>query len=143
MAWVDTWTDLLDTRLRIPGTKITFGLDFLLGFVPGLGDVASMGISGVLIATMAKHGASGRLVTKMLINVVLDAVVGSIPLVGNLFDLFFKANSRNLRLMRQYSTDGRHRGSAWPILIGLVVVLVCLSSLLLAIVFTALRWLWG
>ena len=128
LEWVERFSDLLDARLRIPGTKIRFGLDFLLGLVPGVGDLASMGFSGLLIAKMARHGASGRLVGRMLLNVGLDALVGSIPVVGNLFDLFFKANQRNARLMREYSSEGRHTGSIWPIIGGIVVFLVLIAA---------------
>ncbi len=143
MSWVDTWTNLLDTRFRVPGTKITFGADFLLGFIPGLGDVTSMGISGVLIATMAKNGASGRLIARMLLNVVLDTVVGSIPVLGNVFDLFFKANSRNLRMMRQHYTEKKHQGSVWPVVLGVFGFLAVLSTALLVIMFAAMRRVFG
>ena len=62
LAWVVTWTDLLDTKFTIPGTKIRFGADFLMGLVPGIGDALSLEFSGVLIAPRAKHGASKSLV---------------------------------------------------------------------------------
>lgn len=109
LKWMDAWADLLDARFKIPGTHIRFGLDFLLGLVPGIGDAISLGFSGILVATMAKHGASPWLVVRMLINVLLDATLGSVPLVGNLFDLFFKANHRNAKLLRQHY---EHRNAA-------------------------------
>jgi hypothetical protein len=130
LAWVDTASRLLDSKFSIPGTKLTFGFDFLLGLVPGVGDVVSLGFSGVLVATMAKHGASPRLVAKMLLNVGLDALVGTIPLLGNAFDIFFKANNRNAELMRQYYQQGKHSGSAWPVVamviggVGIVIALL-------------------
>ncbi|KAA5545602.1 DUF4112 domain-containing protein [Roseiconus nitratireducens] len=126
MLWVQRWSELLDAQFRIPLTQIRFGVDFLLGLVPGLGDAISMGISGLLIATMAKHGASGRLVGRMLGNVLLDAVVGSVPILGNVFDLFYKANLRNAKLMREYYQEGKHSRSVWPIVLA---VLVCISVL--------------
>jgi len=126
MRWVDRLTDLLDTKFLIPGTNIRFGLDFLLGLIPGFGDAVSLAISGVMIATMARHGVSARLVARMLFNVLLDAVVGTIPLLGNVFDLFFKANTRNLQLMRQYYEKDLHRRSVWPVVFAVILVITFL-----------------
>ncbi len=128
MRWVDNTTQLLDAKFRIPGTRIKFGLDFLLGLVPGAGDAVSLAMSGALIATMAKHGASPMLVLRMLGNVVLDAIVGSVPLAGNVFDLFFRANSRNLRLMREHYNEGKHNGHAWPILLAIFAVMIAVFA---------------
>lgn len=136
MRWVDSFSRLLDTKFRIPGTKVRFGADFLLGLVPGVGDAISLGLSGLLIATMAKNGASPRLVLRMLSNVGLDAVVGTVPILGNLFDLFFKANTRNLDLMRQYYVEDKHTGTVWPILLAIALVLVVVfATVLLILVF--------
>jgi len=126
MAWVDRWTDLLDTKFRIPGTQTRFGADFLAGLLPGVGDALSLSFSGVLIATMAKNGASGKLVVQMLLNTLLDSIVGSIPIFGNIFDLYYKANLRNLRLMREYYEEGKHTGSAWPLIIMIAAVVTCI-----------------
>lgn len=132
LAWIETLTRLLDTQYRIPGTRIRFGADFLLGLIPGAGDLVSMGFSGLLIATMAQKGANGRLVGRMLINVLLDTVIGSIPILGNVFDLFYKANYRNLKLMKEHYREGKHTGSVWPIVLGVVAVF---SVLFIAAVF--------
>ena len=124
LAWVDGFSRLLDTKFRIPGTDVRFGLDFIMGLVPGIGSVASLGFSGLLIVTMVRHGASGMLAIRMLLNVALDALVGFVPVLGNIFDLFYKANYRNLELMREYYTEDRHQGSAWPIIIGILLLLL-------------------
>lgn len=143
LRWVDGFSRILDTRFRIPGTDIRFGADFILGLVPGAGDVLSLGMSGLLVATMAKHGASPRLVAKMLFNVALDALVGSIPILGNIFDLFFKANYRNAVLMREYYGDGEHTGSVWPVVITVVVVIFLILALLIWGFFAALGWIFS
>ena len=130
LQWVDTFSRVLDTKFRIPGTDLRFGLDFILGLVPGAGDILSLGMSGTLIATMARHGASPLLVTRMLLNVVLDAFVGAIPILGNIFDLVYKANYRNAELMKEYYEEGKHRGSVWPIVLGVIVVIVALMIFL-------------
>lgn len=140
LEWVDGFSRLLDTKFRIPGTDIRFGADFILGLIPGAGDVLSLGMSGLLVATMAKHGASPRLVAKMLFNVALDALVGTIPILGNIFDLFYKANYRNAVLMREYYGDGQHSGSVWPVVIGVIVVIFLILGLLLWALFAMIGW---
>ncbi|NJB84584.1 hypothetical protein GGR26_000329 [Lewinella marina] len=130
LQWVDTFSRVLDTKFRIPGTGIRFGLDFILGLVPGAGDILSLGMSGTLVATMARHGASPRLVARMLVNVILDAFVGSVPVLGNIFDLFYKANYRNAELMREYYEEGRHRGSVWPVVMAVVAAIIIMMILL-------------
>ncbi len=141
LAWVDKYTGLLDTKFVIPGTEVRFGVDFLLGLVPGVGDVLSLGFSGVLVATMAKHGASPLLVLKMLINVGLDATIGSIPVLGNVFDLFYKANTRNLDLMKEHYQEGMHSGSIWPALITIAIVLMLVMAVMIWILFRIASWL--
>jgi hypothetical protein len=126
LKWVDTFSRVLDTKFRIPGTGIRFGLDAILGLLPVGGDIVSLGMSGTLVATMARHGASPRLVARMLVNVALDTVIGSIPILGTLFDVVYKANYRNARLMREYYDEGKHRGSVWPVVLGVLAVVVAL-----------------
>ena len=140
---VDRMTDLLDTKFRLPGTNTRFGVDFLLGLVPGAGDAISLGFSGLLIATMAKHGASARLVLRMLFNVLLDSLVGSIPILGNIFDLYYKANTRNLRLMREYYDQGKHRRSVWPLVALVVVVLLGIFAGLFFLTLFIAHFLWN
>lgn len=140
LQWVDQFTDLLDTKYRIPGTNIRFGGDFILGLIPGLGDAASLGLSGTLIATMAKKGASPKLVARMLINVLVDTVVGSIPVLGNIFDLFFKANTRNLKLMREYYDEDKHQGSAMPLIIGIFVFMLLMLALAAIGIYALVSW---
>ena len=143
MAWVDRCSRLLDTKFQIPGTNIRFGLDFLLGLVPGTGDVLSMAFSGLLIATMAKHGASGRLVARMVINVMIDAICGAVPLLGNVFDLFYKANYRNALLMREYYDHDRHKGSAWPVVAIVISIFLLAILITIALIAMLLSWLYA
>ena len=143
MAWVDRWTDLLDTKFRIPGTNIRFGADFLLGLLPGVGDGLSLSFSGLLIATMAKNGASGKLVVRMLLNTLIDTTIGSIPIFGNVFDLYYKANLRNLKLMREHYEEGRHSGSAWPLLIMIGVAVIGILAAMLWILISVMNLFWS
>lgn len=129
LKWVDDFSQVLDTRFRIPGTQQRFGIDFLLGLIPGAGDLLSLSMSGILVATMAQHGASPKLVFRMLVNVLLDALVGSVPILGNIFDLFYKANHRNAVLMREYYDEGQHQGSVWPVVLAVVVAMIVIIGL--------------
>ena len=93
---------LLDSRWRIPGTRINFGVDALAGLLPVVGDSATAVISAYIIYKAHRLGAPRSLLTRMAINVGLDTVVGSVPLLGSVFDLFFKANNINVRLLRDH-----------------------------------------
>jgi len=114
---------LMDSQFRVPGTSFRFGLDALLGLIPGAGDLSTLAISGYMLTIMAKNGASGYLIARMALNIVLDAVIGSIPLLGDLFDAVYKANMRNLRLLEEHYVEGRHRGSAWKVVIPVLLLL--------------------
>ena len=102
LRYVERLSRLLDSKFRIPGSSIRFGLDPIAGLVPVVGDAATMVVSLGLIYTMYKHGVSGKVVTKMILNVVFDMLVGSIPVAGTIFDVWFKANDRNVELLRKY-----------------------------------------
>ena len=115
--------EFLDDRFRIPGTQIRFGLDALVGLVPYVGDVITFLVSGFLIVVMARRGASGRLLILMLGNLFVDGTLGTIPVLGDLFDWRYRANKKNVRLLLAHYGEGRHRGSAWPV-IGLVILVL-------------------
>lgn len=86
----------LDNRFRIPGTQIRLGIDSLLGLIPGVGDVATGAISGFIIYQGYRLGVRKRTLLIMTKNVVVDTVIGSIPLIGDFFDIGWKANLRNV-----------------------------------------------
>lgn len=92
---------LMDSAVRVPGTGWRFGADSVLGLIPGVGDLASAGVSAWLIYEANRIGMPGSVTARMVGNVALDTVVGSVPVVGNIFDFFFKANLRNVALMRR------------------------------------------
>lgn len=116
-AWLDHVSALLDNRFRIPFTNIRFGWDFILGLVPGVGDVLSFALSGALVVGMARHGVGGKVLLMMLGNILLDLLAGSIPVLGDIFDLAYKANRRNFRLFQKYHNEGKHQGSGCGILL--------------------------
>ncbi|MEO7306675.1 MAG: DUF4112 domain-containing protein [Ferruginibacter sp.] len=130
---IDSLAKLMDSQFTIPGTNIRFGLDAIIGLVPGAGDFATFLISGYMVIVLAKNGASGFVLARMTLNILIDALIGSIPILGDVFDVAFKANQRNVKLMHEHYIEGRHRGGAWKIILPVM--------LLLLLVIAALAWL--
>ena len=92
----------MDSAFEIPGLGIRFGLDSLLGLVPGLGDTVTSFISLYLVAAASRFGMSRVTLIRMTMNVAIDWLLGSIPLVGDLFDVYWKANQMNMALLRRH-----------------------------------------
>ena len=90
---------LMDTALRIPGTRISLGADSVLGLVPGVGDFAAAAVSLVIVNEARRLGVPNDKLVKMLVNVGFDTVAGSVPVLGDVFDVYFKSNRRNLQLV--------------------------------------------
>jgi hypothetical protein len=120
---IDYLARLMDAQFRIPGTNFRFGLDAIIGIIPGGGDLSTFAISSYMMWIMARNGASGYVLARMVLNVLIDTVIGSIPIIGDLFDMVYKSNMRNLRLMQEHYREGRHRGSAWKVIIPVLIVL--------------------
>ena len=127
LRWVEHVARLMDSQFRLPGTRFRFGLDPLLGLLPVVGDLSSTIVSVALLLTMMRHGASGAVVVRMGLNILIDTVVGAIPLIGNVFDFAYKSNERNVALLRRHYAEGRHTGSGKGlvllVLLGLLAVL--------------------
>lgn len=133
----------MDSKYQIPGTRFRFGLDPLLSFIPVVGEAISALISGGLILYMVRFGVSRKVVYLMLINTALDATIGSIPVIGWIFDFFYKANSRNIRLLKEHYEEGKHSGSGKGVLITVVVVIIALLVLLIWGLAALITWLFG
>jgi hypothetical protein len=131
---------LMDSQFVIPGTRMRFGLDGIIGLIPGVGDLSTFLVSGYMIVLMAQKGASGFVLARMVLNVLIDAIIGSIPLLGDLFDFGFKANTRNVRLMQEHYAENRHRGSALKILIPILLLLLLFLIALLWSVYKLVEW---
>lgn len=134
---------LLDSAVRVPGTGIRLGLDPLLGLVPGLGDLAGAVLSGYIVLLGAQLGAPASVVARMLGNVVVDTVGGSLPLIGDLFDVAWKSNAMNVDLLERWVGEPTRtrRASRW--LIGLTVLalaLVAAGGVALAVVVIKMVW---
>jgi hypothetical protein len=135
---------LLDDVIRIPGTKLRIGIDPLLGLLPVGGDVAGGVLSGYIILAAARAGAPSAILLRMGVNVLIDAVVGTVPLLGDLFDAGWKANRRNALLLQQYvdkPAPVKRSSRAVVVLVLLVLALVLIGATALSIML--LRWLIG
>jgi len=97
-----TLVHLLEDFLRVPGTKWRIGLDGLLGLVPGVGDLIGALIATYVLKESARLGVSRTTLARMAGNIALDFALGAMPLVGDIFDMAFKANRRNLKLLRRH-----------------------------------------
>lgn len=107
---IETLADWLDTRFRIPGLGWRFGFDSLIGLIPGIGDGVTALLSLYIIGRAHQLGASPWLMLRMGRNVLLDTLLGAVPLVGDLFDLGFKSNVKNVRLLlRHVEKQNTHR----------------------------------
>lgn len=103
---------LLDSQFAIPGTNWRFGLDSIIGLIPGVGDFLTTAMGGYIIYRARELGAPGWLIARMVGNLAVDGVVGAIPLVGDVFDFAFRANRKNvLMLLRHIEKDRGHARS--------------------------------
>ncbi|MFP4089574.1 MAG: DUF4112 domain-containing protein [Cyclobacteriaceae bacterium] len=141
LGWIDQVTNLMDSRFRLPGTNFRFGLDPILGLLPGIGDAVSLAISGVLITYMYRQGASRKALIMMIGNVVLDAIIGSIPILGNIFDFAYKANNRNIRIMKRHFEEDKYQGSGTGILIAVGICILLVIGLIVWGAIELLSWL--
>ena len=118
---------VLDTAIHIPGTSLRFGLDALIGLVPGIGDVVGAGMSGFIILTAARLGAPAPVLLRMLLNVGIDTIVGAVPLLGDIFDATWRANTRNTALLERHLADpAATRRASGVVITAIIVALIFL-----------------
>jgi hypothetical protein len=131
---------LLDDIFRIPGTKIRFGLDALIGWVPGIGD-AMTGIASFLIVFASwRRGAKAVTLVRMIANVLLETAIGAIPVAGDVFHVVWKANRRNYRLLiREKEEPGANTRRDWMFLAVLLFAVLAAAGIPIAILIWLLR----
>jgi len=91
--------NLLDNQFRIPFTRYRIGWDFIIGLIPVAGDVLTGLASLFILIGARKYGVSGRIQLRMLVNILIDVLAGSVPVLGDILDASFKSNARNMRLL--------------------------------------------
>lgn len=101
LARIDRIATMLDSRFRIPGTGIRFGWDGILGLIPGVGDIVAFAPAAYLVFEGWRMGVRRRALARMALNSGLDFVIGGVPILGDVFDVAFKANNRNAAILRR------------------------------------------
>lgn len=145
LAGLEVLAHLLDSVLKIPGTNIRIGLDALLGVIPGLGDVGTSLLSILILREAQRRGVSKVTMTRMTTNLLVDAAMGSIPILGDAFDVYWKANNRNVELLRRHAaadprTVRRAEFSDRAFFALLIVIVLTCLTVSLFVAFTAIRW---
>ena len=118
---------IMDTVFVIPGTNIRFGLDPLIGLIPGLGDAAGAAVSTFLLIQGGRAGAPKIVLARMALNVLINAALGAVPVLGDAFSVWFKSNVRNLALLERHVGTGvqrRSTGADWLFVGGLIVCIL-------------------
>jgi hypothetical protein len=136
LALLRRWAVLLDSAFAIPGIPIRFGLDALVGLVPGIGDLATPAFTVLLLGTGVRMRVPAVVLTRMVMNAGLDALVGLVPVLGDLADVGWKANLRNLELLERHAVPGTpaRRGDAWFVAGGVALMVLVLVLGLIPIV---------
>ncbi|HEX2229017.1 MAG TPA: DUF4112 domain-containing protein [Candidatus Binatia bacterium] len=127
--------DLLDQRFTIPGTQIRIGLDPIIGLIPGVGDVVANLAGSVILFIAAQYGLPKIVLLRMGLNIAVNAIIGGVPIFGDLFSIWFRSNARNAALLERYAR-GETRGASagdWFFVIGLIVAVLAVIA---ALVFT-------
>jgi Domain of unknown function (DUF4112) len=138
---LDLLAHVLDEWFRVPGTSIRFGLDGILGIVPGLGDILGGLASSILVLAAWVRGVPYVTLVRMVVNIAIEVMVGTIPLLGDAFDIAWKANRRNYALVVRHLQQPRKqtwRDWVFLLLIAMALALVCLIPILLMV--WLLRW---
>jgi Domain of unknown function (DUF4112) len=138
------WAELLDSRFRIPGTQIRFGLDPILSLIPGVGELASPAFTVLLLVQGLRQRVPKVVLFRMVVNALLDALIGAIPVAGNIGDIFWRANIVNLALLERHAQPGRaptpgDYAFVWAMaaILGLLVAIPVIIGVLL------MSWLWA
>ncbi len=114
----------MDNLIRVPGTKFRFGIDPLLGLIPGIGDTGSAMVSALALIQAVRSGLPKIVLARMSVNILLNELIGIVPIVGDAFSFWFKSNARNHELVKQHIAGRRTAGRGdWIFVIGVLVLL--------------------
>jgi hypothetical protein len=107
VGWLRWWAELLDSRFRIPGTKIRFGLDPLLSIIPVLGELSTPMFTALVITQALRQRVPAVVIFRMVVNALIDAAIGAVPVAGTVADVFWRANQDNLALLERHFRQRR------------------------------------
>ncbi len=116
---------LMDDLLRLPGTRFRIGIDPLIGLIPGIGDTGSAMVSALALIQAARHGMPKIILARMSLNILLNELIGIVPVFGDAFSFWFKSNARNYQLLKQHTAAPRKAdASDWLFVTGVLAALV-------------------
>ena len=140
-----TWlAGLMDSKFVISGTQLRFGLDPIIGLIPIVGDLIATAISGFIVLRCGKLKMPRIVLTRMSINVILNALIGAIPMLGDIFSLWFRSNERNLDLARAYlANPTRPTRREWAAVLGLMAIVIAIGALLVWALTAVLGWIFS
>ncbi len=143
LPWLRWWADLLDSRFQIPGTRIRFGIDPILSLIPGAGDLASPVFTAALLAQAFYQRIPRVVILRMLVNALVDAAIGVVPIAGQVGDIFWRANVRNLALLERHADPTRppDRGDLL-FLLGVLAVFGAVAAIPVFLAIWLAVWLW-
>lgn len=138
------WSDLLDQAFRIPGTNVRFGWDVIVGLIPGIGDLSSP-LFGMFLLVQAYRMRVPRLVqARMVINAVIDALLGVVPGLGNVADIFWKANTWNMRLIDRHARPGVPHSRFDSVFVwGFLLVLLAAAAVPVLVLLWVAAWIYA
>ncbi|CAN5622602.1 hypothetical protein BH18VER1_BH18VER1_19310 [soil metagenome] len=120
---------LMDNLIRVPGTKFRFGIDPLIGLIPGIGDTGSAMVSALALIQALRAGMPKIVLARMAVNILVNELIGIVPLVGDAFSFWFKSNARNHELVKQHIAGRRKAGRGdWIFVVGVLVLLLVIVS---------------
>jgi hypothetical protein len=144
VATAELLAKVLDTTVKIPGTRLYLGLDPLLGLIPGLGDALANLLGTVILVLAARLQVPKIVVARMSLNLLINGTVGAIPIVGDLFSVWFRSHARNAKLLRQAATQPhRETQQDWIYVAGIIGGTVVLLLLAIALVLWIVVKLWA
>lgn len=137
--WIDTLAWLMDNSIPL-GQRFSIGLDGLLGLVPGVGDAIGALVGFVIVWRAALAGLPRIALTRMVLNILIDTLLGSVPFVGDVFDFAFKSNTRNLQIYREARLGQRQYGRDWAFVIIALLVLGLALAVPVLVLFRLVHW---
>lgn len=140
LAQLRRWATLLDSAFGVPGLNVRFGLDAILGLVPGLGELTTPAFTVLLLVTGLRMRVPPVVLARMVVNAGLDALIGLVPVLGDLADIGWKANLRNLDLLERHAVPGTPASPADKRFVAIGVVLIVLVGLLALIPIVLVVW---
>ncbi len=135
---------LLDKAVVIPGTQVGIGIDPIIGLIPGGGDFLGVMFSAYIVLEAARLGAPRGTLGRMVLNIIIDGVVGAVPLIGDFFDFAWTANTHNIKLLEEYLKFPSQRKKAdWWFVVGILLLLFVFAIALVALPVIIIRMVWS